>query len=144
MTRKLEILQWVGYNRVMKYIWEFVATIFKESGAVGVASIVGGIILLIQFSFKNNCDYQLLSWAAGIFLILLSIIIAYVRLQNQKAREQALLKTVENVCNRLAEQMAKNLNDHQSDTIAQKIRMIIDHATDAITRWDSEQRKNGA
>lgn len=126
----------------MKEIGNLLLQVYIRTGASGLAAIVGGIILLYNFSIERNYELRYLYCISGLLLILAAIIIEYIHLQNQKIREQVLLTTVKEICNRLAEQIAKNLNDHQSDTIAQKIRQIIDHATSAITSWDKYSSKD--
>ena len=126
----------------MKEIGNLLLQVYIRTGASGLAAIVGGIILLYNFSIERNYELRYLYCISGLLLILAAIIIEYIHLQNQKIREQVLLTTVKEICNRLAEQIAKNLNDHQSDTIAQKIRQIIDHATSAITNWDKYSSKD--
>ena len=96
--------------------------VLKEFGIVGVATYVGGVILLTGFIWENNLTRQIALGIVGLILIALSIFIAYFRLTIQKEREKALIKMAENVGNRLAEQLGKGMNEKQVEAIIQKIR----------------------
>lgn len=101
---------------------ETIIRVLRDFGVVGLSAYIGGLLLLTKFVFEGDILRQIIYGIAGLVLIGLSIYIAYVRLTIQKEREKALISMAESTCNRLAEQVAKNLNDHQVDAIIQKIR----------------------
>lgn len=96
--------------------------VLREFGPVGVSTFIGGLILLTKFANENLLNRQILFGLLGLILISLSVYIAYFRLKIQKDREKAYIMMAESTCNRLAEQLSKNMNDHQVDAIIQKIR----------------------
>ena len=87
--------------------------VFREFGIVGVVTYVGGIVILSGFLFETNQPRQILLGLIGILLLSFSIFIAYFRLKIQRDREQALIDMTKNSCNRLAEQLGKNLTKEQ-------------------------------
>lgn len=96
--------------------------VLREFGVVGVSTYIGGTILLTGFIFEKDLYKQISLGLVGLILIALSIFIAYFRLKIQKDREKALINMAESTCNRLAEQLGKNMNDNQVAGIIQKIR----------------------
>lgn len=96
--------------------------VLKEFGVVGVATYIGGIILLTGFIWEKDFHRQIMLGVVGLILIAFSIFIAYFRLKIQKDREGALIKMAESTGNRLAEQLGKNMNENQVAGITQKIR----------------------
>ena len=106
--------------------------VLREFGIVGVVTYAGGIVILGGFLFEVDQSRQILFSIVGILLLSFSIFIAYFRLKIQRDREQALIDMTKNSCNRLAEQLGKNLTKEQVDTITQKIRQNQRDITSAI------------
>lgn len=104
----------------------YIAVSLREFGVAGTVLIIGGTILLTLFPFVMDIERAKLFGLVGFGLVFLSIINSYIRLLIQKDREKLLMRMVENSCNRLAEQLAKEgMNDHKVDAISQKIRQIL-------------------
>ena len=95
--------------------------VLREFGVVGVATYIGGIILLSGFIWEQNFERQVTLAVVGLILISMSIFIAYFRLKIQKDRERALIEMAQNTGNRLAEQLGKNLTKEQVVSITQTI-----------------------
>lgn len=113
--------------------------VMKEFGIVGVVTYVGGIILLVEFIREQDLERQKILGIVGVLLLALSIFIAYFRLKIKKDREGALIKMAESTCNRLAEQIGKNLTEKSIETIAQKIRQTQRDLISAIVRDDKKE-----
>lgn len=96
--------------------------VLREFGIVGLVTYVGGLILLTTFIWERNFQRQVLFGVVGVILLSLSIFIAYFRLKIQKDREKALINMAESTCNRLAEQLGKNMTNEAIFGIIQKIR----------------------
>lgn len=110
--------------------------VFREFGIAGVVTYAGGIVILGGFLFEVDQSRQIILGVVGILLLSFSIFIAYFRLKIQRDREQALIDMAKNSCNRLAEQLGKNLTKEQIDTISQKIRQIHRDITSVILGID--------
>lgn len=95
--------------------------VLKEFGVVGLITYVGGLVILVGFLREQDFNRQALFGSVGVFLLLLSAIIAYFRIRSQRDREQALIDMVKNTGNRLAEQVAKNLTNEQVVSVTQTI-----------------------
>lgn len=95
--------------------------VLREFGVVGVATYIGGIILLSDFILEQNFQRQIMLAIVGLTLLFMSIFIAYFRLKIQKDRERALIEMAQNTGNRLAEQLGKNLSKEQVVSITQTI-----------------------
>lgn len=102
-------------------ISESLIKVLREFGVVGVATYVGGVILLTGFIFEVDFQKQIAYGIVGVLLIGMSIFIAYFRLKIQKDREKALIEMTQNSGNRLAEQLGKNLSKEQVVSITQTI-----------------------
>lgn len=111
--------------------------VLREFGVVGVITYIGGLVILLGFLKESNLQRQILFGVVGVFLLILSTIIAYFRIKTQRDREQALIDMVKNIGNRLAEQVAKNLSNEQVNAIIQKIRQI---QRDLITKIISDDK----
>jgi len=108
----------------MSQIYIDLIKVLREFGVVGLITYIGGLVILGGFLTEENLNRQIVFGIVGFFLLLLSTIIAYFRIKIQRDREQALIDMVKNTCNRLAEQVAKNLSEKQVNAIIQKIRQI--------------------
>lgn len=106
--------------------------VLKEFGIVGVVTYVGGFIILGGFFFESNFQRQVLLGIVGVFLLSLSVFIAYFRLKIQRDREQALIDMVKNTSNRLAEQLGKDLSQEEIAGITQKTRQLQRDLMDKI------------
>lgn len=106
----------------MGVIEKSIIKVLREFGPVGLVTYVGAVILLCGFFFEQNIHRQLLLGSVGLILLFCAIFIAYFRLKIQKDREKALIQMAESTCNRLAEQLGKNLSNEQVFGIIQKIR----------------------
>lgn len=98
--------------------------ILREFGIMGVVTYAGGAIMLFVFPLQNDFGKQVLYAVAGSFLLLLATLISYSRIRAQTAKDKAMIEMTQNACNRLAEQLGKNLSDRQVDGITQKIRQL--------------------
>lgn len=116
--------------------------VLREFGVVGVATYIGGIILLTGFAWERDFQREILLGIVGIALIALSIFIAYFRLKIQKDREKALIEMAESTCNRLAEQLGKNMTDNSIAAIIQKIRQTQKDLIIAIVSKTEDKEEN--
>lgn len=126
----------------MNVISVSIIKVMKEFGIVGVVTYVGGIILLVEFIREQNLERQITLGIVGVLLLTLSIFIAYFRLKIQKDRERALINMAESTCNRLAEQLGKNLTDVSIAAIVQKIRQTQKDLISTIV-GDNEKEESG-
>ncbi len=106
--------------------------VLREFGIAGVITYVGGFIILGGFFFESNYQRQVLLGIVGVFLLSLSVFIAYFRLKIQRDREQALIDMVKNTSNRLAEQLGKDLSKEEIAGITQKTRQLQRDLMDKI------------
>lgn len=106
----------------MNYLGDSLIKVLREFGIVGLVTYVGGILILGGFVREQDFKKQLIIGAVGVLLLSLSVFIAFFRLKIQKEREKALIQMAESTCNRLAEQLGKNLSNEQVFGIIQKIR----------------------
>jgi len=117
---------------IKNVISDSIIKVLREFGIVGVVTYTGGVIILGGFLLEGNQQRQLILGLVGLILLSLSIFIAYFRLKIRRDREQALIDMTKNSCNRLAEQLGKNLTKEQVETITQKIRQNQRDITSAI------------
>ncbi len=96
--------------------------IFREFGIIGVATYIGGAIMLYFFPAQGDFGKQVLFAVSGISLLFLATFISYSRIKTQREREKSVIEMVQNANNRLAEQIGKGLTDKQIEAIIQKIR----------------------
>lgn len=114
--------------------------VLREFGVVGVSTYIGGIILLTAFIIERDIYRQIIFGVVGLILITLSIFIAFFRLKIQKDREKALITMAESTCNRLAEQLGKNMTENQVAAITQKIRQTqSDLITSVVGKVDDKK-----
>jgi len=98
--------------------------VLREFGIMGVVTYVGGAIMLFVFPFQGDFGKQVLYAISGLFLLFLATLISYSRIRAQSMKDKAMIEMTQNACNRLAEQLGKNLPDKQVDGISQKIRQL--------------------
>jgi len=127
----------------MNLIQNSLIKVLREFGAVGLITYLGGLVILFGFLREEGFNRQILFGIVGVFLLFLSTTIAYFRIRIQRDREQALIDMAKNVCNRLAEQVAKNLSSEQVTAIIQKIRQIQRDLITTIINDESVKLKEG-
>lgn len=98
--------------------------VLREFGIMGVVTYVGGAIMLFVFPVQSDFGKQVLYAVSGLFLLLLATLISYSRIKAQSLKDKAMIEMTQNACNRLAEQLGKNLTEKQVDGITQKIRQL--------------------
>lgn len=98
--------------------------ILREFGIMGVVTYAGGAIMLFMFPVQGDFGKQVLYAISGLFLLLLATLISYSRIKAQGIKDKAMIEMTQNVCNRLAEQLGKNLTEKQTEGITQKIRQL--------------------
>lgn len=99
-------------------------SVLREFGIMGVVTYVGGAIMLFMFPIQSDYGKQVLYAVSGLFLLFLATLISYSRIKAQSMKDKAMIEMTQNVCNRLAEQLGKNLTEKQVDAITQKIRQL--------------------
>lgn len=117
-----------------------ITKVLREFGPVGLVTYVGAVILLGGFFLEHNFQRQIVLGLAGLILLFCAIFIAYFRLKIQKDREKALITMAESTCNRLAEQVGKNLPNEQVFGIIQKIRQTQKDLISSIIENGSREK----
>ncbi|OGC38587.1 hypothetical protein A3K42_01490 [candidate division WWE3 bacterium RBG_13_37_7] len=103
---------------------DFLIDIYRDFGVPGVLTYIGGVILLFHFPNQPDSTKQVLYAICGLVLLVLATFISYLRIKSQRDREKSLFDMAQDLCNRLAEQLGKGLNDKQVEGVSQKIRQI--------------------
>lgn len=116
--------------------------VLREFGIVGVITYVGGAIMLFMFPVQSDFGKQVLYAISGLFLLFLATLISYSRIRAQSMREKSMIEMTQNACNRLAEQLGKNLTDRQVDGISQKIRQLQRDLLTAIFSYSTKNETN--
>lgn len=98
--------------------------VLREFGLAGFVAYVGGVIMLFLFPAQSDLNKQILYALSGLILLFLATLISYSRIKAQSLKDKAMIEMAQNVCNRLAEQVGKNLTERQVDGIIQKIRQL--------------------
>ena len=113
--------------------------VLREFGIMGFVTYVGGAIMLILFPIQADFNKQVLYSVSGLFLLSLATLISYSRIKAQSVREKAIIEMTQNACNRLAEQLGKNLTEKQVDAISQKIRQLQSNLISALFSYPEEK-----
>lgn len=111
---------------------DLIVDIFREFGVPGVATYIGGALMLYFFPKQADFHKQIMYMVSGLALLTLATFISYFRIKAQREREGALIEMAQNSCNRLAEQLGKGLTKEQTEFITQKIRQIQRDITTSI------------
>jgi hypothetical protein len=127
-------------HEILNELWYLLKTksknilldVFRDFGAPGVLTYVGGVILLYRFPKETDQNKLIVYAVCGVSLLTLATIISYLRIKAQREREKLLIEMAQNSCNRLAEQLGKGLSDRQIDVISQKIRQLQRDMRDTI------------
>lgn len=99
-------------------------SVLREFGIVGALTYLGGGVMIFLFPQQREFNRQVLYAISGLFLLALAGFISYIRIKVGRDREQFLIEMARETCNRLAEQLGKNIPSQQIDGIIQKIRQI--------------------
>lgn len=113
--------------------------VLREFGIMGVVTYVGGVIMLFVFPFQSDFGKQVLYAISGLFLLLLATLISYSRIRAQSMKDKTMIEMTQNACNRLAEQLGKNLTEKQVDNISQKIRQLQRDLLATVFSYRSEK-----
>ena len=113
--------------------------VLHDFGIMGVVTYVGGVIMLFVFPFQDDFGKQVLYSISGLFLLFLATLISYSRIRAQSMKDKAMIEMTQNACNRLAEQLGKNLPDKQVVGISQKIRQLQRDLMATVFSYRSEK-----
>jgi len=112
----------MNLKKIVKFLYEeTLIRVLREFGSISVITYVGGTILLFTIPNKTIIEEQIFWGSVGFGLLFLSFLIARFRMKMQWDKERALIEMNKEICNRLAEQLGKELSNEQVVSITQNI-----------------------